>query len=75
VHTARDQATAIAIPGQENTRLRKFENGLFLELCQQHERVDMFVKSKADEVTRRLGRAARHGRAIHDKIRGLEAVS
>jgi hypothetical protein len=61
VHTSRDQARAIAIPGQEDTRLRKFEDGLFLELCRQHERVDLFVNSKADEVERRLGRVTRHG--------------
>lgn len=55
VHTMRDQATAIAIPGHQDTALGKFENGLYLELCRQHDRVDMFITSKADEISRRLG--------------------
>jgi len=59
VHTTRDQATAIAIPGQPDKSLRAFEDGLFLELCKQHDRVDLFVKSKAGEVTRRLDMLAR----------------
>lgn len=54
VHTMRDQATAIAIPGHQDTALGKFENGLYLELCRQHDRVDMFITSKADEISRRL---------------------
>ncbi|TQS34200.1 hypothetical protein Golomagni_05425 [Golovinomyces magnicellulatus] len=54
VHTTRDQATAIAIPGHQDTSLRKFEDALYLELCRQHDRVDMFVSSKADEISRRL---------------------
>lgn len=55
VHTTRDQATAIAIPGHQDPALRKFEDALYLELCRQHDRVDMFVSSKADEISRRLG--------------------
>jgi len=62
VHTTRDQATAIAIPGQPDKSLRAFEDGLFLELCKQHDRVDLFVKSKAGEVTRRLGMWPGHPR-------------
>jgi len=52
--TSRDQAKAIAIPGQQDTALQKFENELYAQLCEQHARVDLFVKSKADELTRRL---------------------
>lgn len=54
VHTTRDQATAIAIPGHQDPSLRRFEDGLYLELCRQHDRVDLFVSSKADEIARRL---------------------
>lgn len=54
-HTTRDQATAIAIPGHQDTALQKFEDGLYLELCRQHRRLDMFITSKADEISRRLG--------------------
>jgi hypothetical protein len=54
VHTTKDQATAIAIPGRQNTALSKFEDDFYAELCRQHDRVDLFVTSKADEVARRL---------------------
>ncbi|QYT05545.1 SPX domain-containing protein [Trichoderma simmonsii] len=54
VHTTRDQATALAIPGHQDTALQRFEDALFTELCHQHDRLDMFVMSKADEVSRRL---------------------
>ncbi|KAK4100030.1 SPX-domain-containing protein [Parathielavia hyrcaniae] len=52
--TTRDQATAIAIPGRPNTALAKFEDEFYAELCRQHDRVDLFVASKADELARRL---------------------
>jgi hypothetical protein len=45
----------MVIPGHQDTALTKFEERLYQELCNQHGRVDMFVKSKADEITRRLG--------------------
>ncbi|KAK3305351.1 SPX domain-containing protein [Chaetomium strumarium] len=53
-HTTKDQATAIAIPGRPNTALRKFEDDFYAELCRQHDRVDLFVTSKADEIARRI---------------------
>ncbi|KAL2171578.1 hypothetical protein VTG60DRAFT_2411 [Thermothelomyces hinnuleus] len=53
-HTTRDQATAITIPGRPNTALTKFEDDFYAELCRQHDRVDLFVSSKADEISRRL---------------------
>jgi SPX domain protein involved in polyphosphate accumulation len=52
--TTKDQATAIAIPGRPNTALAKFEDEFYSELCRQHDRVDLFVASKADELARRL---------------------
>ncbi|KAI5462536.1 SPX domain-containing protein [Mariannaea sp. PMI_226] len=54
VHTTRDQATAMAIPGHQDEALSKFEDGLYLELANQHERLHLFVSSKADEISRRL---------------------
>lgn len=54
VHTTKDQGQAIAIPGQADTALAKFEDVFFNELYNQHDRVDLFVKSKADEIGRRL---------------------
>lgn len=57
VHTTKDQATAataIAIPGQQDHALKRFEDAFYLELCSQHNRVGLFVTSKADEISRRL---------------------
>ncbi|KAI1270150.1 hypothetical protein F5Y18DRAFT_4929 [Xylariaceae sp. FL1019] len=54
-HTSKDQAaTAITIPGQQDHGLKRFEDAFYLELCNQHYRVDLFVTSKADEISRRL---------------------
>ncbi|KAI1765137.1 hypothetical protein GGR53DRAFT_282337 [Hypoxylon sp. FL1150] len=53
-HTSKDQATAIAIPGQQDHALKKFEDAFYSELCNQHNRVGLFVTSKADEIARRL---------------------
>ncbi|KAH8821051.1 hypothetical protein F5884DRAFT_816691 [Xylogone sp. PMI_703] len=54
VNTTKDQAQAIAIPGHSDTSLAAFEDFFFNELCNQHDRVDLFVRSKADEISRRL---------------------
>lgn len=53
-HTAKDEAKAIAIPGQPDTHLVKVENELYHELCDQHGRAGLFVTAKADEINRRL---------------------
>ncbi|PHH75506.1 hypothetical protein CDD82_4410 [Ophiocordyceps australis] len=53
-HTTRDQATAMAIPGHQDVSSTKFEDNLYSELVSQHDRVDLFVMSKADEISRRL---------------------
>ncbi|KAK0742856.1 hypothetical protein B0T18DRAFT_349647 [Schizothecium vesticola] len=54
VHTTRDQATSIPIPGHQDASLRRFEDDLYAELTRQHDRVDLFVSSKSDEISRRL---------------------
>ncbi|KAG0646019.1 hypothetical protein D0Z07_7749 [Hyphodiscus hymeniophilus] len=54
VHTTKDQGQAIAIPGHADLALAKFEYSFFNELSNQHDRVDLFVSSKAAEVGRRL---------------------
>ncbi|RYP66085.1 hypothetical protein DL771_007976 [Monosporascus sp. 5C6A] len=53
-HTTKDQATAIAIPGQQDPALKKFEDSFYFELCRQHDRVCLFVSSKCDEIHWRL---------------------
>ncbi|ERS96658.1 uncharacterized protein SPSK_01103 [Sporothrix schenckii 1099-18] len=54
VHTTRHQASAITIPGQTDTALQRFESEFYDELCRQHDRVGLFVATKADEINRRL---------------------
>lgn len=54
VHTTKDQGQGVAIPGQGDTALQMFEDLFFNELSNQHDRVDLFVKCKADEISRRL---------------------
>ncbi|CAG8982367.1 hypothetical protein HYALB_00007489 [Hymenoscyphus albidus] len=59
-NTQRDSAQAVAIPGHPDTALKKFEEQFFIELSNQHDRVDLFVKSKADEIDRRLQSAQKN---------------
>ena len=54
VHTTKDEGQAIAIPEQSDIALEEFEDFFFNELSNQHDCVDLFVKSKADEISRRL---------------------
>lgn len=56
VHTTQDQGSAIAIPGQVNPDVSQFADSFYNELSNQHDRVDLFVKDKAGEIARRLGR-------------------
>lgn len=54
VNTTKDQARALAIPGQADTALERFEDLFFEDLCSEHDRPDLFVKSKVDEINCRL---------------------
>lgn len=62
-HTTRGQAQAITIPGKDNEAkaLQKFEDQLYTELWEQHQRIGLFVECKAGEITRRLGMCSRTG--------------
>lgn len=53
VNTTRHQASAITIPGQKDSSLGRFENDFYDELCRQHDRVGLFVATKADEINLR----------------------
>lgn len=46
----------MTVPGKDNEAkaLQKFEDKLYAELWEQHQRIDLFVQSKAGEITRRL---------------------
>lgn len=43
------------MPGRGDDKLVEFENALFHILADQHQRIDLFVRSKAGEIQRRLG--------------------
>ena len=76
-HTTKGQATAISIPGQPDHALARFEEFFCGQLREQHERVDLFVRSKADEFRRRLvdyerkaNRLIGDGEDLRETIRG-----
>ncbi|KAL8859553.1 MAG: hypothetical protein Q9178_003952 [Gyalolechia marmorata] len=54
--TTRGQGEALLIPGHGNEvkALRAFEQEFYRELTDQHQRVNLFVQSKAGEINRRL---------------------
>ncbi|KAL9116312.1 MAG: hypothetical protein Q9187_007165, partial [Circinaria calcarea] len=54
--TSQGQAQAITIPGQSNDQkqLETFEEDLYKELVSQYQRIDLFVRSKSGEISRRL---------------------
>jgi hypothetical protein len=54
VHTTKDKGQAIVIPEGSDIASNEFEDLFFNELSNQHDCVDLFVKSKADEISRRL---------------------
>ncbi|TVY88260.1 Uncharacterized protein LAWI1_G006324, partial [Lachnellula willkommii] len=54
VNTTKNQGQAVAIPGHVDSALDRFEEKFFEELYNQHDRVELFVSSKADEISRRL---------------------
>ncbi|PVH68061.1 hypothetical protein DL98DRAFT_442096 [Cadophora sp. DSE1049] len=53
-HTTKDERQAIVIPEQSDITSKEFEDLFFNELSNQHDCVDLFVKCKADEISRRL---------------------
>ncbi|KAL8778150.1 MAG: hypothetical protein Q9213_007539 [Squamulea squamosa] len=56
IRTTRGQGEALSIPGHGNEAkaLKAFENEFYHQLTDQHQRVDLFVQSKAGEINRRL---------------------
>ena len=62
VRTTKDQAMAIAVPGHdgEYKALQAFEDELYSELREQHQRVALFIKSKSGELSRKLAALEKH---------------
>lgn len=55
-NTTPGQGKSVSVPGRGDDKLVEFENALFHILADQHQRIDLFVKSKAGEIQRRLGK-------------------
>ena len=57
LRTTQRQGQARPIPGShhETKTFNTFENELYHELHDQHQRIDLFVRSKTGEIARRLG--------------------
>ena len=57
LRTTQGQGQAKAIPGSDNESraFHAFEDELYRELRDQHQRIDLFVQSKSGEIARRLG--------------------
>ncbi|POS83841.1 hypothetical protein EPUL_005585 [Erysiphe pulchra] len=68
VHTTKNHCQAIAIPGHENELFQQFEKLFYEELSNQHDRVDLFVKSKVDEINSRLQKFINAQRIAFHKI-------
>ncbi|KAF2086067.1 hypothetical protein K490DRAFT_44972, partial [Saccharata proteae CBS 121410] len=58
-HTTPGSGKAVSIPGQGHVREREFEDQLFALLAQEHQRIDLFVRSKSGEIKRRLDHVAK----------------
>lgn len=58
VNTSRDQGQAVTIPGHTDAALQIFEDRFFIELFNQHDRAELFVTSKYDEISRRLRKSS-----------------
>ncbi|KAK1016440.1 hypothetical protein LTR91_000460 [Friedmanniomyces endolithicus] len=63
-HFIKEQTTggkgkSVAVPGRPDEKLQQFEDSLFFILKEQHHRIDLFVKSKAGEIRRRLEHSKR----------------
>ncbi|KAF9637940.1 SPX domain-containing protein [Lasiodiplodia theobromae] len=53
-HTTPGNGKAVSIPGQPDVNRNQFEDQLFDILSGEHQRIDLFVRSKSGEIERRL---------------------
>ncbi|KAM3420682.1 hypothetical protein BST61_g3937 [Cercospora zeina] len=62
--TTPGKGKTISVPGRGEDKVAEFENALFHILQDQHQRIDLFVKSKAGEIQRRLEHSKKQLRAL-----------
>ena len=58
--TTPGKGKTVDVPGRGDERLVEFEIALFHILEDQHQRIDLFVRSKTGEIQRRLGKWTVH---------------
>lgn len=63
-NTTPGKGKSVSVPGRGEDKLFEFENALFHILQDQHERINLFVKSKAGEIQRRLEHSKKQLRAL-----------
>ncbi|CZT20968.1 uncharacterized protein RCC_06829 [Ramularia collo-cygni] len=66
-HTTPGQGKSVSVPGRGDDKLIEFENALFHILADQHQRIDLFVKSKSGEIQRRLEHAKKQLRSLSSR--------
>ncbi|SMR64034.1 unnamed protein product [Zymoseptoria tritici ST99CH_1A5] len=66
-HTTPGKGKTVSVPGRGDDKLVEFENALFHILADQHQRIDLFVRSKAGEIQRRLDHAKKQLRALSSR--------
>ncbi|TKA82317.1 hypothetical protein B0A55_01466 [Friedmanniomyces simplex] len=62
--TTSGKGKTVAVPGRPDEKLQQFEDSLFLILKDQHHRIDLFVRSKAGEIQRRLEHSKRQLKSL-----------
>ncbi|KAK3074804.1 hypothetical protein LTR53_002470 [Teratosphaeriaceae sp. CCFEE 6253] len=62
--TTPGKGKTIAVPGRPDEKLQQFETSLFDILKDQHHRIDLFVRSKAGEIQRRLDHSKRQLKSL-----------
>ncbi|EME44432.1 hypothetical protein DOTSEDRAFT_152287 [Dothistroma septosporum NZE10] len=63
-NTTPGKGKTVSVPGRGDDKLAEFENSLFNILADQHQRIDLFVKSKAGEIQRRLDHSKKQLRQL-----------
>lgn len=56
-HTSPGKGQAVTIPGKGDSVDDTFEDQLFIVFAEQHDNVNLFVRSKSGEIDRRLGKS------------------
>ncbi|KAK3678632.1 hypothetical protein LTR78_001930 [Recurvomyces mirabilis] len=66
--TTPGKGKTISVPGRNDEKLQHFEHALFITLQDQHHRIDLFVKSKAGEIQRRLRHSERQLQQLSSRV-------